>query len=140
MRMAGTFWMNTLPPSTLASFGRSSRTTWSAGLRCLNGLSVMVMRPTLSEGEKPVAPTNDIAASTFGSLWMISATRDCSAAIASNEMSCGPSTKQKSWPLSSLGRKPFGTRTSSAAVSTKSPRKVSTTASLWRSVQPRLTS
>ena len=67
MRIAGTFFTNTLAPSMLAIFGRSSRTTWSAGLRWLNGFSVMVMRPTLSEGEEPLAPTNDIAASTFGS-------------------------------------------------------------------------
>src|SRR6185503_19873839 len=116
MRMAGTFWMKTLAPSTLASLGPSSRTTWSAGFLCLKGFRVMVMRPTLSDGEEPLAPTNAIAASTLGSWLMMLATWRCSTFIASNEMSCGPSTKQKSCPESSLGRKPFGARENSTAV------------------------
>jgi len=56
----------------------------------------MVMRPTLSEFEAPPAPTNDITASTFGSCRTISATWRCNVTIASNEMSCGPSTKHSS--------------------------------------------
>jgi hypothetical protein len=122
----------------LASLGRSSRTTWSAGLRSLNGLSVMVMRPTLSEGEKPVAPMNDIAASTFGSCAMISATLRCRSDMASNEMSCGPSTKQNSWPLSSLGRKPFGARTNSTPVAMQIATNTTITVRWCASVQPRL--
>src|SRR2546430_7881099 len=51
MRMAGTFCTNTLAPRTLATFGRSWRTTSSADLRWLNGFRLMVMRPVLSELE-----------------------------------------------------------------------------------------
>jgi len=41
------------------------------------------MRPTLSDGLLPPAPTKDIAASTPGCWLMISATRPCRSAIAS---------------------------------------------------------
>jgi hypothetical protein len=84
--------------------------TSSAETLSERGLSVMNIRPRLSDGLNPLAPINDITPCTFGLRRTISATSCCSFAIASNEISCGASVKQKICPVSSVGRKPFGMR------------------------------
>ena len=49
---------------------------------------------------------------------MISAILACFSAIAANEIPCAPSVKPKTWPVSSLGRKPLGILTKSQPVAT----------------------
>ena len=102
-------------PRIFANCGRSS---WmiSSGpwWRWSRGLSVAKTIPWF-ELSRP--PTLDMTASTFGFLAMISAIWACFSAIAGNEMPCAPSVKPKTWPMSSLGRKPFGILTKSHAVS-----------------------
>ena len=108
IRIVDTFCTNALMPSTWFIFGRNSRMTSSADLRSLRGFSVIMIRPMLPEGLKPLVPMKDIAAATFGSRRTMSATWVCNAAMASKEMSSGASVKQNNWPESSLGRKPLG--------------------------------
>ena len=127
IRMVGMFCMKALMPTRPCSFGRSWRMTSSAETLSERGLSVMNMRPRLSDGLKPLAPMNDITPSTFGLRRTMSATCCCSFAIASKEMSCGASVKQKICPVSSVGRKPFGMRANRNPVATVMARNTSMT-------------
>src|SRR5437660_10329581 len=106
--MAGTFWMKTLTPIILESFGRRPRTISSADLRWERGFKVIVARPTLREGLNEVAPMNPVTASMLGSERRISKTERWYVTMASNELPWGGSRKQASRPASSLGRQPFG--------------------------------
>ena len=133
MRMVGTFCTKALTLVSLASLGRSPRTTSSAFLRWPKGLSVMVMRPMFIAGLKLLVPMKDISASTLGSWLMMSATCCCSTAMPSKEMSCGPSTKQNSWPESSLGRKPLGARWNSTPVPTTMAKNAISVSRWWAS-------
>ncbi len=87
MRIAGTFWMKTLRPIMLASFGRRLRKTSSADFRWERGFKVIVARPTLSEGLNEVAPMNPVTASMLGSARRISSTERWYVTMASNEVS-----------------------------------------------------
>ncbi len=119
----------------MASFGRRPRSTSSAGLRSLYGLSAMVMRPTFSAGLLSLAPTNDMIASTFGSWRTMSATWRCSSTMLSKEASCGPSVKMNSWPESSPGRKPLGAARNSTPVATQMARNTSSAENLCASTK-----
>ncbi len=92
------------------------------------------MRPRLSVALLPPAPTNAITLSTFGLRRRISAAWRCLSIIASKPMSCAAWVNTNSWPVSSFGRKPFGTRAASTPVATTRAKNVSSTMKRWRTI------
>ena len=68
------------------------------------------MRPLFAAPAK-LEPTVELTTATSGSALTTLATRRCRSRIASNEMSCAASVVANIIPVSSVGKKPFGTVT-----------------------------
>ena len=101
------------------SLARSRATTrWVLILpRSASGFRLMNMRPRLTEALKRPAPTEEPTPATAGSASTMSMARSCKAFMASKEMSVEAAVPPKISPVSSCGKKPFGTLMNSPTVS-----------------------
>ncbi len=117
MRMVGGFWGTARMPGIWLSAGRSSAMIWSTLLSRLDsGFRRAMMRPVLEVRLGPDAPVTDMVASTSG-CWATRSTRSFwRSRMAGKEMPSSASVDTRNWPVSSLGKKPWGMRVKSQAV------------------------
>jgi hypothetical protein len=76
--------------------------------RSSSGFRLMNMRPWLTEGFQPEAPTEEPTLATAGSASTMSRAWFCSLVMAPNEMSVAATVEAMTRPVSSCGKFPFG--------------------------------
>ena len=131
--------MNTERPGTWESWRRRSASTFGSSPRWPFGFSSTKNEPAFIVPENPVEPTRLTTCATCGERSRICRASRCRFTIAGKDTSWRASVETESWPMSSVGKKPFGIAANMVTVATTEARKIRNTVKRKRSERSRST-